>query len=87
MLFRREFYGYFKYSQVREWIIIQTHLKNYLMLVIKSIPNQISFWESTVFLCCWQVQNKCKKQEFVYIKMLFSHMNNDKIMIQSIDTI
>lgn len=28
-------------------------------------------WESTVFLCCWQVQKKCKKQEFVYIKMLF----------------
>lgn len=44
-------------------------------------------WESTVFLCCWQVQKKCKKQDFVYIKMLFSHMNNDKIMIQSIDTI
>lgn len=44
-------------------------------------------WESTVFLCCWQVQKKCKKQEFVYIKMLFSHINNDKIMIQSKDTI
>lgn len=82
MLFRREFYGYFKYSQVREWIIIQTHLKNYLMLVIKSIPNQISFENQLCFY-----QNKCKKQEFVYIKMLFSHVNNDKIMIQSIDTI
>lgn len=56
------------------------------------VSNKIStksnlIWESTVFLCCWQVQNKCKKQEFVYIKMLFSHMNNDKVMIQSIDTI
>lgn len=50
MLFRKEFYGYFKYSQVREWIIIQTHLKNYLMLVIKSIPNQISFENQLCFL-------------------------------------
>lgn len=49
MLLRREFYGYFKYSQVREWIIIQTHLKNYLMLVIKSIPNQISFENQLCF--------------------------------------
>lgn len=49
MLFRKEFYGYFKYSQVREWIIIQTHLKNYLMLVIKSIPNQISFENQLCF--------------------------------------
>lgn len=73
MLFRREFYGYFKYSQVREWIIIQTHLKNYLMLVIKSIPNQISFENQLCFMLLTSTKEMQETRICLYKNAFFSH--------------